>query len=307
MDCFIVGNDDEYTKAKWELLFNAAKEEWSNNVTLNGNFKEFINKDNGSREKVLILACHCHFDPNADERCFYYDQNPDFQLTLSDIQDTFWASTKCDRLYLWVLTCESANIDVWVNYKNECEKRYNNSQREICSRVIAAECGKGKKIKMTDPYIIKMLHCVVNTSGFSITDTSTQYGNCHLEYEVLQDEFEVPGQDDDDYLVYGLKLKDQLLDWIVKLERKKCSIKDPVLRGTFVSWDSTDSNGQFKRFQIHDHHAWSSNSQKVILNEKFHAKANLTCSIDVEKKYTTLWNHLLKTGNSCLDVEINKK
>jgi hypothetical protein len=306
MNCFIVGNDDEYTHTKWELLFNASKKEWNNNPTLNGNFKDFINEDNGSREKVLILACHCHFDADQNERWFYYDQNPDFKLTRSEIEEIFWESTKCDRLYLWVLTCESANIDVWFNVKNESEKRYNNSKKKICCRVIAAECGKGKKIKMTDPYIIKMLECVVNTSGFSISNTSTKYDKGHLEYAVLNDGFDDP-EEDDGYLVYGLK--ELLLDWIVKLEGKSCSIKDPTVFETFICWDSADTNGKFKNFQIHDHHVQSSNSQKRILIEKFHAKASRnSCSINVEKNTnTTLWTHLCDTGNRCLDDVFNKK
>lgn len=305
MDCFVMGNNDAHTTAKWNLLFNAADGAWSNNLTHNGNFEDFMNNNTGSNEKVLILACHCHFDDSANERWFYYDENPEFKLTRSQIEDIFWNST-CHRLFLWVLTCESANIDVWFNDRNEKEKRSNNSTRSICTRVIAAECGIGKKIKMTDPYITKMLECVVNKSGFSVTDTSNSYFDCHREYSILHDGFEP--LEDDGYLVYGIK--DLLLQWIAMLEKKKSGITDPTVWSDFVSWSSTDSKGDFTRFQIHDHHALCSNTQKRILNNKFHAKSgssSTSCSVNVDKEHVSLCTHLRDTGAKCLEVAFGKK
>jgi hypothetical protein len=299
MDCFVVGNKDVNTFAKWGLLFTAAKGVWNENFTHNGDFKAFMNNNSGSNEKVLILACHCHFNADANERYFYYDENPEVQLTRTEIENVFWES-KCQRLFIWVLTCESANIDVWFNCRNETEKRFKDSEREICSRVIAAECGNGKKIKMTDPYILKMLECVVDSSGFSVTNCSTSYANCHLEYKALNDGFELPAEDDG-YLVYGLK--ELLMKWITCLEKKKSDITQPEVWSTFVRWKSTDSKGDFASFQIHDHHALCSKTQKRILDYKFHAKSGGNCRVDIEKKNINLLKFLSDTGTACLKAK----
>jgi hypothetical protein len=300
MDCFLLGNDDEFTKAKWNLLCNAAKGVWKDNYILNGNFQDFMKKT--TDYKVLILACHCHFNEDGTERWFYYDENPDFQLSRTEIEECFWGLKTCQRLFVWVLTCESANVDVWFNYRNEVEKRENSSTRAICTRVIAAECGAGKKIKMTDPYILKMLQCVVEDPSFSVTDFQTGYSSCHLEYPVLRDGFKP--SNDDGFMVYGMK--DLLRDWIAKLEKDKCKLKEPIAWSTFICWSSVDTQGAYSKFQIHDHHAECSKTKNRILNCSYHAKSG-DCSVNVDSNYKSLCEHLKLTGDACLKSTYDTK
>lgn len=150
-----------------------------------------------------------------------------------------------------------------------------------------------------------MLECIVRRKGFNVTDTSTNYANCHHEFDTLSDGFDC-SLDDDGYTVYGAK--DALKRWIAMLEKQETHTNAPTLQETIVCWNSNERKGDFRLFQIHDYHALCSTTQKNALNNKFHAKASANCSVDIDQgKNKELCKYLRDTGTECLEREFNQR